>query len=83
MSIETRTTRTPAFWVYPPPPHDYPYYWPVHIGVKITSKNYKLKEFAKTLNFFILNKPLHAKHLLKLLDNMYKYEMGRVSIIED
>ena len=25
----TRTTRTPAFWGYPPPPHDYPYYWPV------------------------------------------------------
>ena len=22
----TRTTRTPAFWGYPPPPHDYPYY---------------------------------------------------------
>ena len=23
----TRTTRTPAFWGYPLPPHDYPYYW--------------------------------------------------------
>ena len=23
----TRTTRTPAFWGYPPPPHDYPHYW--------------------------------------------------------
>ena len=23
----TRTTRTPAFWGYPPPPHDYPYHW--------------------------------------------------------
>ena len=22
----TRTTRTPAFWGYPPPPHDYPYH---------------------------------------------------------
>ena len=21
------TTRTPAFWGYPLPPHDYPYYW--------------------------------------------------------
>ena len=23
----TRTTRTPAFWGYPSPPHDYPHYW--------------------------------------------------------
>ena len=23
---KTRTTRTPAFWGYPPPPHDYPHY---------------------------------------------------------
>ena len=23
----TRATRTPAFWGYPPPPHDYPHYW--------------------------------------------------------
>ena len=22
-----RATRMPAFWGYPPPPHDYPYYW--------------------------------------------------------
>ena len=25
--MRTRTTRTPAFWGYPPPPHDYPPYW--------------------------------------------------------
>ena len=25
--IKTRTIRTPAFWGYPPPPHDYPHYW--------------------------------------------------------
>ena len=25
-SYVTRTTRTPAFWEYPPLPHDYPYY---------------------------------------------------------
>ena len=24
---KTRTTRTPAFWGYPPPPHEYPFYW--------------------------------------------------------
>ena len=27
MIATTRTTRTPAFWGYPPPPHDYPHYW--------------------------------------------------------
>ena len=26
-TVVTRTTRTPAFWGYPSPPHDYPYYW--------------------------------------------------------
>ena len=25
--VWTRTTRTPAFWGYPPPPHDYSHYW--------------------------------------------------------
>ena len=29
----TRTTRTPAFWGYPPPPHDYPHYW-IMLGPK-------------------------------------------------
>ena len=23
----TRTIKTPSFWGYPPPPHDYPYHW--------------------------------------------------------
>ena len=27
LSEPTRTTRTPAFWGYPPLPHDYPHYW--------------------------------------------------------
>ena len=27
ITLKTRTTRTPAFWGYPPPPHDYPYHW--------------------------------------------------------
>ena len=31
----TRTTRTPAFWGYPPPPRDYPYYWPVHFESQV------------------------------------------------
>ena len=31
----TRTTRTPAFWGYPPPPRDYPYYWPVRVESQV------------------------------------------------
>ena len=27
LSEPTRTTRMPALWGYPPPPHDYPYHW--------------------------------------------------------
>ena len=27
LQVTTRTTRTPVFWGYPPPPHDHPYYW--------------------------------------------------------
>ena len=43
----------------PPPPHDYPYYRPVHIGSQVKtrqSQSYIFKEFAKTSNFWILKK---------------------------
>ena len=32
---QTSTTRTPAFWGYPPPPYDFPYYWPVHFESQV------------------------------------------------
>ena len=35
VSILTRTTRTPAFWGYPPSPLDYPYYWPVRFEPQV------------------------------------------------
>ena len=35
LSEATRTTRTPAFWGYPPTPHDYPYYWPVQFESQV------------------------------------------------
>ena len=75
----TRTTRTPAFWGYPPPPNDYPYHW----VKRRQSQNYKFKIFAKIINFLILKGALHATHLLKLLDKMCKYEMDPMSIVED
>ena len=49
----TRTTITPAFWGYPLPPHDYPYYWVIldlkskEDKVKVTN----LKNSPKFLNF--------------------------------
>ena len=51
LSEPTRTTRTPAFWGYPPTPHDYPilltslfwmrpspYYWPVNIRSQVKTR---------------------------------------------
>ena len=38
----TRTTRTPAFWGYPPPPHDYPHYW-IMLGPKSKQGQMTLK----------------------------------------
>ena len=83
---QTRKTRMPAFWGYPLSPHDYPYYWPVHIGSQVKtrhSQSYKFKEFAKTSNLLTFIKTLHWTHLLKLLDKMCKYELDPASILED
>ena len=72
---ETRTTRTPAFWDTPTP-------WlpilVIHIRSQVKrkqSQSYKFLKIAKNYNFEIFQKALHATHLLKLLDKMYKYEM--------
>ena len=81
--VITRTTRTSAFWGYPPPPHGYPYYWVIldpkskEDKVKVTN----LKNLPKFQNW-ILKQTLHATHLLKLLDKMCKYEMDPTSIVE-
>ena len=52
----TRSTRMPAFWEYPPLPHDYPYYWfildPSHPW---KSQSYKSKELI-CQNFKFWNK---------------------------
>ena len=39
------------------------------------SQSYNFQKLAKILNFKIWLETLHAKHLMKLLDKMYKYEM--------
>ena len=38
-------------------------------------------QFLKNSNFEILQQTLHATHLLKLLDKMYKYEMDPTRIV--
>ena len=86
----TRTTRMPAFWGYtpPPPPPPPPQWLPIlfiHIGSQVKtrqSQSYKFKEFAKTLNLWILNKTLHATHLLELLDKRWIWN-GSGNIVED
>ena len=62
---KTRTNRTPAFWGYPPPPHDYPPILFIDIGSQVKtwqSQSYKFKEFAKTSNFLILKKKIYTWH---------------------
>ena len=71
----------PAFWGYPPPPHDYTYRWS-QVNRR-QSQSYKFKEFAKISNHWILKQTLHVTHLLKLLNKMCKDELDPASIVED
>ena len=57
------TTRTPAFWGYPLPPHDYPYYW-VILDPKSKEdkvKGINLKNLSKFQIFEFWNK-LYTRH---------------------
>ena len=62
---KTRTTRMPAFWGYPPPPHDYPYHWGIldpkskEDSVKVTN----LKNSPKFQIFEFWNKH-YTQHTL-------------------
>ena len=48
----TRITRTPAFWGYPPPPHDYPYHW-VILDPKSKDDKVKVTNFKNSPKFQI------------------------------
>ena len=48
----TRTTRTPAFWGYPPPPHDYPYHW-VILDPKSKDDKVKVTNVKNSPKFYI------------------------------
>ena len=52
---ETRTTRTPAFWGYPPPPHDYPYHWVILDPKSKKKTKSKLQILKIHQNFKLLN----------------------------
>ena len=53
-AIITRTTRTPAFWGYPPPPHDYPYHW-VILDTKSKEDKVKVTNLKNSPKFQIFD----------------------------
>ena len=80
---KTGTTRTPVFWDTPSAP------WlpilVIHIRCQVKtrqSQSYKFWKIAKYSNFEILQEIILATHLLKLLDNMNKYEMDPTRTVD-
>ena len=59
----TRTTRMPAFWGYPPLPHDYPYYWVILDRKSKQDKVTKLKNLPKVQILEFWNKR-YMRHTL-------------------
>ena len=58
-----------------PPPPQCPMITHTSDSHEFPCQSYKFWKIAKNSNFEILTESLHATHLLKLLDKMYKYEM--------
>ena len=80
LSEATRTTRTPAFWGYPPPPHDYPHYWiPSQKNNRSRTENVTEQTwFSKSRSNDLENigqgqRSSHATHLLMLVIICTKY----------
>ena len=76
----TRTTRMPSFWDTPTPT------WlsilVIHIRSHVKTRqiqSYKFLKIAKNSNFEILQENLHATHLLKFPDKLYKYPMSPIN----
>ena len=78
----TRTPRTPAFWGYPLPHHNYPYHL-VLLDPKSKEDKVKVTNSKNSPKFQNFKQAVHPKHLLKLLDKMCKYEMDPTSIVEN
>ena len=52
----------------------------IHIRSQVKTRQsqiYKFKKNYKNFNFSMLQETSHATHLLRLLDNMYKYEIDQ------
>ena len=65
---QTRTTRTPSFWGYPPPPHDYPDYRLLsHVGSQLKTRSNDLEDIGQG------QRSSHATHLLMLVIICTKY----------
>ena len=68
----------PAYWEYPFPPIDYPYYWfildPTSKQDKSKLQILKICQKLKFCNFVTII--LYVTHLLKLFDKMYRYEIS-------
>ena len=80
LSEPTRTTRTPAFWGYPPPPHDYPHYWiPSQKNNRSRTENVtEQTRFSKSRSNDLEDigqgqRSSHATHLLMLVIICTKY----------
>ena len=78
--VPTRTTRTPAFWGYPPPPHDYPHYWiPSQKNNQSRTENVtEQTRFSKSRSNDLEDigqgqRSSHATHLLMLVIICTKY----------
>ena len=59
--IIIRTIRTLAFWEYPPPPHDYPYYWFI-LDPKSNQDKVKITNLIKNLPKLQISKILKKLH---------------------
>ena len=73
-------TRTPAFWGYPPPPHDYPHYWiPSQKNNRSRTENVtEQTRFSKSRSNYLEDigqgqRSSHATHLLMLVIICTKY----------
>ena len=71
MQKSTRTTRTPAFWGYTPPPHDYPHYWVILDPWFSKSRSNDLEDIGQG------QRSSHATHHLMVVIICGKYGNNR------
>ena len=84
--LKTRTTRTPAFWGYNPPPRDYPYYWPINFVSQVhfisdpkskQGESRRIRKICGKFKFRIVLYILQATHTLMVVIICGKYGNNR------